>query len=95
MNVPSSIYGVSSSGHIKKWDNQGSIPGHSYMWAFAGVLAPGQQYNCWAYTTTNPSMGVSAKKSRPRFGSGLIDDSLRGSSPRPVYNSWTYAATKP
>ena len=62
INMPSSIYGVSNSGHIRKWGTQGSIPGHSYMWAFAGVLAPGQQYNCWTYTTTNPSMGVSAKK---------------------------------
>ena len=31
------------------------------MWAFAGVQAPGQQYNGWTYTTTNPLMGVSAK----------------------------------
>ena len=52
--MPSSIYGVSNSGHIRKWGTQGSIPGHSYMWAFAGVLAPGQQYNDWTYTTTNP-----------------------------------------
>ena len=60
-NMPSGVYGVSNSGHIRKWDDQGSIPGHSYMRAFAGVLAPGQQYNGWTYTTTNPSMGVLAK----------------------------------
>ena len=67
VNMPSSVYGVSNSGHIRKWDDQGSIPGHSYMRAFAGVLAPGQQYNGWTYTMTNPSMGVSAKNAGRDF----------------------------
>jgi hypothetical protein len=40
---------------------QGSIPGHIYMRTFARVQAPGQSYNDWTYTTTNPLKGVSAK----------------------------------
>jgi hypothetical protein len=63
---------------------QGSIPGHIYMQTFAGVQAPSQSYNDWTYTTTNPLKGVLAKKCRPQFESGLYEDNLGGSSPRPV-----------
>jgi hypothetical protein len=88
INMPSSVYGVSNSGHIRKWDNQGSIPGHSYMWTFARVLAPGQQYNCWTYTTTNPSMGVLAKNAgRDLKLDLLIGAALKNFPPQKPKNS--------